>query len=268
MKRTAIILTAFLLLAAGNAFSQEAAPAEGGGTFTLRVMSMNIRMGGEYGGYLSAPFSELIKEYDPDVVCLQEVDWKTARNGGRDWLNSVAAETGMFPYYASRPYSTGFFGVAILSKYPFFKAEKIMSDIEGAGELRPTGWVYISLPDGNIVRVCSTHLALESSQITIRHLADLHSKLFAEDEQTPTLLIGDFNADEGSDPIVYATRNRWQDIGAGTGKTIPATGPTRRLDYVMGNPKGSWSTANYQVIARPDLSDHCFIMADVTCTAE
>ena len=274
MEKILAIIASFLLTAgmvsaqSGTGGNDGAGKAGNGGTITLRVMSMNIRMGGEYAGYEAGAFSELIKEYDPDIVCCQEVDYKTARNGGRDWLNSVAMETGMFPFYASRPYSTGNFGVAILSKYPFFKAEKIMSDIEGAGELRPTGWVYISLPDGNTVRVASTHLALESSEITIRHIADLNTKIFAEDEETPTLLIGDFNADEGSDPIVYATRKRWQDIGSGTGDTIPSDRPTRRLDYVMGNPRGSWSSTSYEVIARPDLSDHCFIVADVVFTAE
>lgn len=68
-------------------------------TVSLRVMSMNIRQGGEYAGNKSEPYSELIKKYDPDVVALQEVDYKTTRNGKRDWLNEVAMQTGMFPYF-------------------------------------------------------------------------------------------------------------------------------------------------------------------------
>ena len=148
MKRITSILAAFLLMA-GMAAAQE---------ISLRVMSMNIRMGGEYADYKSAPFSELIREFDPDIVCCQEVDYKSARNGGYDWLGNVAMETGMFPYYASRPYGSGEFGVAILSRYPFFKAEKIISEIEGENEDRPTGWIYINLPDGNTVRVASVHL--------------------------------------------------------------------------------------------------------------
>ncbi len=258
MKRITSILAAFLLMA-GMAAAQE---------ISLRVMSMNIRMGGEYADYKSAPFSELIREFDPDIVCCQEVDYKSARNGGYDWLGNVAMETGMFPYYASRPYGSGEFGVAILSRYPFFKAEKIISEIEGENEDRPTGWIYINLPDGNTVRVASVHLALQSSQNTTRHIADINSSLFAEDEATPCLLVGDFNADEGSGPIDYATMKRWQDIGKGTGKTIPADKPTRRLDYVMGYPKGKWSSTDYKVISRPDLSDHCFIVADVVCSPD
>jgi endonuclease/exonuclease/phosphatase family metal-dependent hydrolase len=68
-------------------------------TISLRVMSMNIRQGGEYAGNKSEPYSELINKYNPDVVALQEVDYKTTRNGKRDWLNEVAMQTGMFPYF-------------------------------------------------------------------------------------------------------------------------------------------------------------------------
>ena len=255
-----IMLSAVSLLAAGIAATSSAAQE-----ISLRVMSMNIRMGGEYADYQSTPYADLIKEYDPDIVCCQEVDCKSLRNGGFDWLNHVAIETGMFPFYASRPYNIGEFGVAVLSRYPFYGAEKIISDIEGENEVRPTGWVYICLPDGNTVRVASTHLALQTPTNTTLNIADINSKIFAEDTATPTLLIGDFNADENSSPADYA-RITWQDIGYGTGKTM--IGNSKRLDYVMGYPKGKWSRTTYEIIAREDLSDHCFIVADVVYSAD
>lgn len=259
MKRITTIL-AVSLFAAGMTAASSAAQE-----ISLRVMSMNIRMGGEYADYQSTPYADLIKVYDPDIVCCQEVDCKSLRNGGFDWLNHVAIETGMFPFYASRPYNIGEFGVAVLSRYPFYGAEKIISDIEGENEVRPTGWVYICLPDGNTVRVASTHLALQTPTNTTLNIADINSKIFAEDTATPTLLIGDFNADENSSPADYA-RITWTDIGYGTGKTM--IGNSKRLDYVMGYPKGKWSSTRYEIIAREDLSDHCFIVADVVYSAE
>lgn len=138
--------------------------------------------------------------------------------------------------------------------------------MEGAKEDRATGWIYIMLPSGAKVRVASTHLALESSQITIRNIADVNKNIFAEDTQTPTLLIGDFNATPDSDAITYA-RNKWQNIITDNIFTLPSDDPDTRLDYVMGYPK-SWECTHYEVIARPDLSDHCFIVADVTITVE
>ena len=236
-------------------------------TISLRVMTMNVKEGAKYASYASEPYAELIRQYSPDVVAFQEVHNRTLLNGVKDWLSEVAIQTGMMPYFCkSISYMGGDFGVGILSRYPFYKAEKIVSVMEGAREDRATGWIYIMLPSGAKVRVASTHLALESSQITIRNIADVNKNIFAEDTQTPTLLIGDFNATPDSDAITYA-RNKWQNIITDNIFTLPSDDPDTRLDYVMGYPK-SWECTHYEVIARPDLSDHCFIVADVTITVE
>jgi len=55
---------------------------------------------------------------------------------------------------------------------------------------------------------------------------------------------------------------KWQDIGAGTGNTIPSSGPTQRIDYILGYPK-SWIKTNYEIVAYPGLSDHCFVVAEL-----
>ena len=238
---------------------------------SLRVMSMNIKEGGRYCGFLSAPYAELIAQYEPDVVCLQEVDQMTTRNGGRDWLNEVAMATGMMPYFChSMNYQGGGFGTALLSRWPFYKMTKIVTNLSGAREPRASGWIYVQLPEGECVRVATTHLALESSQMTIQHLADVNKNIFAEGDTIPTLLVGDFNANEGSDPISYAA-NRWKDLGKGYGNTYPTSRPeityaAQRLDYVMASPKTGWTVESYTILDRPDLSDHRFIVADVTYT--
>lgn len=248
-----LLLSAVLLYGpAGNVSGQ---------ALQLRVMSMNIKEGASLVSHETAPYAVLIRQCDPDVVCLQEVDHKTRRNGGKDWINALAIETGMFPFYCkSFDYQGGGYGVALLSKYPFFAARKIVSVISGAREPRATGWISLQLPSGAVVRVASTHLALESQEITVKNIADVNKHLL-EDRLTPTLLVGDFNANADSEPIAYARLN-WQEIGRGSGFTIPASSPNRQLDYVMGHPR-SWQAVSYEIIARPDLSDHCFILADV-----
>lgn len=238
-----------------------------GQTISLRVMSMNIKEGASYASNESKPYADLIMEYDPDFVCLQEVDYKTIRNGKRDWLNEVAKQCGMFPYYCkSFSYQGGGFGTAILSKYPFFKAFKTVFSASGTREDRASGWVYVQLPSGMTVRVATTHLALETADITTKHIASVNSAIFADDTTTPTLLVGDFNATPDSDPIKYA-KIKWQEIAPGQGFTIPSSGPNRQLDYVMGYPK-QWKYSKYEILARPDLSDHCFIIADVSIDVE
>lgn len=236
-------------------------------TVSLRVLSMNIKQGGVEAFYRTAPYAEVIKKYNPDVVALQEVHHCTSYILGKDWTGNLAAETGMYPYFCkSFDYAGGAFGVALLVRYPFFKAQTIVSVMEGAKEPRSTGWVYLALPDGNVLRVGSVHLAVENECI-VSNMADLNKKFFAEDEKTPSLLIGDFNSKPGSDPYIYF-RRKWQDVGEAMGPTIPSDAPKYKLDYIMGYPKGDWELVDYEVIARTDLSDHCFIMADVKITLE
>ena len=64
-----IVLTLGLVLCTLLCASQSVQAQEG--TIRLRVMSMNIKEGGRYCGFLSAPFAELINQHKPDVVCLQ-----------------------------------------------------------------------------------------------------------------------------------------------------------------------------------------------------
>ncbi len=234
-------------------------------TIELRVMSMNIKEGGSYANHNTTPFAECIKQYDPDIVALQEVDNFTNRNGKKDWLNDVAIQTGMFPFFSkSFNYSGGGFGNALLSKWPFFGAELVLSRPDGVNETRSCAWLYVMLPDGNTVRVATVHLPVESEQARVQMMADVNKAIFNTDTTTPTLLAGDFNAVPGSNTYTYAL-NRWQDIGKNTGNTIPAESPTKRLDYVMGYPK-QWSATDYQIVSYPDLSDHCFLVVDVKIT--
>lgn len=260
MKRILCILTALLLAAAlpEGLFAQK--------TISLRVMSLNMKEGGAYADYKAQPYVDFIRQYDPDVVLLQEMDNFTIRNGYKDLLTEIASGVNMFAYYAkSFTYQNGGFGVAVLSKYPYFKAGRVLSSPDGANEPRACGWVCIQLPDGGTVRVASVHLAVESEDLRVKNLADYNKELL-QDTSTPTLLGGDFNATPDSNTINYARIN-WQNLGGTTDFTIPSSGPTRRLDYIMGFPK-HWSCTNFKVDAQPSLSDHCALIADLTYEAE
>lgn len=261
LRKTMTVLAVLCLcgICAVNTYAQK--------TVSVRVLSMNIKEGGKFASYRTAPFAEIIREYNPDVVALQEVHQNTLYNGNKDWTALLAEETGMFPYFCrSFDYAGGGFGVAVLSKYPFFKSEYIVSVMEGAREPRATGWVYMAMPDGNVLRLGSVHLAVENECI-ISNMADLNKKFFANDTETPALLIGDYNSLPDSDQHIYFKR-KWQDVGKEIGPTIPSEKPNKKLDYIMGYPKGKWEMVHYEVIARPDMSDHCFIVADVRLNIE
>ena len=214
----------------------------------------------------SQPYADFINEHNPDFVCLQEVDYKTLHNGKRDFLNEVAMKTGMFPiFFQSMPYWGGGYGTAILSRYPFYRSySNVFPKYDKEKEPRACGWVYVQLPSGQKIRVVTVHLALMTPTATVNNINFNNKELFKQDSVIPTLMVGDFNAQAGSDPINYC-KKKWDEMCPGIGFTIPADKPAKQLDFVMGYPKGSWTCKpeNFKIYPRPDLSDHCFLVVDV-----
>jgi len=234
------------------------------GTASFRIISMNMREGGEYASYKAQPYIDFIAKHNPDFVVMQEMDNFTTRNGNKDLLTEIAKGLGMFPYYCkSFTYQGGGFGVAVLSKYPFYAAGRAVSHPSGAREPRACGWVYVQLPDRHVVRIASVHLAVESEELRVKNLAEYNTELF-KDSVTPTVFAGDFNALPDSNTLTYAM-NRWQNICGTEGFTIPSKNPTSRLDYIMGAPK-KWTCSHFEIVPEPTLSDHCFLVADLTYT--
>jgi endonuclease/exonuclease/phosphatase family metal-dependent hydrolase len=230
-------------------------------TIALKVMTMNIKEGGKYAGYNATAFANCIKTYNPDFVVFQELDNYTTRNGNQDFLSQIAVSTGMFPYFAKAiTYSNGDFGNGILSKYPFFNARNVSFKPTGASEERNCAWIDVMLPSKKKVRIAVTHLDVSNEQIRVSSVAIINNNLLVNNNM-PTLLSGDFNATPSSETLSYALL-KWQDIGTGTGNTIPSTGPTSRIDYVLGYPK-TWVKKSYEIVCYPDLSDHCFVVTQV-----
>jgi endonuclease/exonuclease/phosphatase family metal-dependent hydrolase len=230
-------------------------------TIAIRVMTMNIHEGGKQAGYSADSFCTCIRTYQPDIVVFQELDRFTTRNGNIDLLTEMGAKLGMYPFYGkAMTYSSGSFGNGILSKYPFFNARTVVSKPSGASEARACSYVDVILPSKGTVRLAVTHLDVSDDQVRITSMAAFNTALLT-DNSYPTLLLGDFNASPDSETMLYA-KQKWQDIGVGTGNTYSCISPATRIDYVLGYPK-SWVKTSYQIVSHPGLSDHCFIVAEL-----
>ena len=82
---------------------------------------------------------ECIKNENPDVVMLQEVDVNTHRKrapkqNGKHFISELGFYTKMFSVYGkSIPYEGGYYGLGLLSKYPFVSTERILLPMVEAG---------------------------------------------------------------------------------------------------------------------------------------
>lgn len=228
--------------------------------FRIKIMSFNVCRSGELTQYSVVPFANLIQEYQPEIIALQELDYKTTRNTGIDFATKLGAALGMFPIFGRTIfYQGGEYGIAVLSKYPFLsvKTEPLPSPA-GVKEQRAVLITEIRLPSGQDIRFASTHLDHSTDMVGSVMAIALNNYLLKDD--MPIILGGDFNAKPESGTIANEMQ-QWKRF-CNNDPTSP-NNPTSKIDYLFGYPKDKCRTISYQVIARTGISDHCPIVAEI-----
>ncbi|MGV8138230.1 MAG: endonuclease/exonuclease/phosphatase family protein [Mangrovibacterium sp.] len=226
----------------------------------LKIMSFNVCRSGELTRYSVEPFVNLIRQYQPDIIALQELDYKTTRNTGIDFTTKLGAALGMFPVFGRTIYyQGGEYGIGVLSRYPFssVKTEPLPSPA-GTKEQRAVLITEIRLPSGRDIRFASTHLDHSTDAIGSAMAGALNNFLLKD--QMPTIVGGDFNAQPESGTIANVMQP-WKQF-CNNEPTSPDN-PTKKIDYLFGYPKEKCKTISYQVITRTGISDHCPIVAEV-----
>ena len=228
--------------------------------FRIKVMSFNVRMSGQVTHYEVAPFAELIRTYNPDVVALQEVDYMVSRSGNKDFATELAAVLGMFPAFGKTiNLGSGEYGNAILSKYPFSSIlVELLPEPPGTKERRGFILTEIQFPSGQSLRFAGTHLD-HSTDAVRSEMAKSFTEFISKSSQ-PTIAGGDFNALPDDNTIVNEMKD-WDRL-CDNSPTFPDD-PSKKIDYLFGYPKNEWKMISYQVIRLSGLSDHCPILAEV-----
>ncbi len=220
-------------------------------------------MSGQMVGYDATPFVEYIKKYDPDFVTLQEIDYRTSRNGFKDFTTELAAGLGYFSAFGkAMPYAEGEYGVAILSKYPIEKISntQLTGNASEMKEKRTALFVDVIIPaTKKKVRVVVTHLDHSTEGVRMSMIQQLNA---AVGTGIPTLLAGDFNA-KPTETSIHTGMSSWQRI-CNNFATFPAPTPSSKIDYIFAKPSGSWIVKSYQVLTNTtEITDHCALLAEV-----
>lgn len=213
----------------------------------------------------------VIAEYEPDIVCLQELDVGRARTGFVDQAQSIAEGLAMsFHFHAAMLVEAEQYGDAILTLRPerLIKSGPLPS-VRGVPGLEPRGalWVEIDF-DGVPLNVFNTHLGLIPREQRLQAAALVGPDWLGHPDCVgPTLLTGDFNATSVTRPYQTLVR-RLADCQRTLGlrpsvKTFPSSFPAIRIDHCFTSPEVVVTAvrAPFSPLARM-ASDHLPLIID------
>lgn len=201
-------------------------------TKTIKVISVNLRLGSP----TDLPVAiNLIKEYNPDLVFLRQVDSATTRADKVDRAKAVAEEIGMESFFVKNfEYQTGGFGNAVLSKFPVIeKKGRILKRIEGSdAELRSLASIKVEINEENHLYFMGTELdpsVLENRNLQVREILDYSAEL-----KEPIIFVGNFNEQEGKGQVIDYLSGffNFACLGTGCPWNAPKDNPNGVYDYI------------------------------------
>lgn len=221
----------------------------------LKILSYNLRFG-ELASL--EEIADFIKEQDPDVIALQEVDSHTNRakaphQNGKDFATELGYRTGMFPAYGKMiSFKGGYFGVAILSKYPIVKVERKFFPKTEVGHKQTYLTADIEYDTNKYFTFVSTHLDYTDSQSRQKQIDKLNETISSN--KYPAIIGGDFNTAPDTKEIKEGMK-KWNLLSNPKRYTFPADEPEKTIDYIFGYPKNKWEKL-HDTTYNVSLSDH------------
>ena len=241
--KTFLILTCLLIV---NVNAQD--------TLTLKVMTYNVRF-----GELATvdQLAAYIRMFDPDFVALQEVDVNTNRvlaphQNGKNIISELAGKTGMFGLYGKAiPFNRGYYGVGILSRYPYVRVNKLVLPNPSEAESRVLLEGLFEIGEADTLVFAATHLDVTAEETRL-----LQAKCITDyfrSSPYPVILGGDFNAGPNSGVIKEIMNRNWFNA-TDSASTFPASAPRIKIDYLFARPTRGWKIINTQAVSS-SLSD-------------
>lgn len=222
----------------------------------LRYMSYNVRNGSGMDDSTSyTRTASVIKQWNPDVVAIQELDSVTERSKQKYVLGELAELTGMHATYAAAiDYSGGKYGIDILSKEKPMQIHRYA--LPGREEART-----LLVAEFKDYVCCCTHLSLvEDDRMLSFPIIQEALSLFKK----PVFIAGDWNATPESD-FIKRMDDKFIFMTDTTRFTFPADTPNCTLDYIaLGkNVQVRIIEKETEVIDAPAESDHRPVTATI-----
>lgn len=203
--------------------------------------------------------AKAIKDINPDIVFLQEVDKNTGRNGNYDDQAAAigkAAGLNNTQFFPARVQGKGFYGVAILSKYKIEDIKIHLLPKYPDLEQRVLGTAVIKLTSKERIVAAVTHLQHNDHENRVDQIKEIIQIL--NSETRPVILGGDFNekttATDFFEPFDKAFTRTC--IGYDCPNTFPAVNPSSIIDFLAFKPATAFSVNSHTIVNETYASDH------------
>jgi len=225
----------------------------------IKVLSFNILHGATtQGNFDLDAIARVIINADPDLVALQEVDFKTNRAHGYDLATELGWRARMVPLFGkAMPYDGGEYGEALLSKFTFLTSRAVSLPYSPGNEPRTALEIVTIIPSGDTIAFIGTHLDHLKDDTDRVQQAKALNEVFIKNTY-PTLLVGDLNDTPGSN-VMNILEQYWSSsyTKEDPAPTFPSNNPIKKIDYVLFSPADKWQVLTTEVLQDSIASDHC-----------
>lgn len=219
----------------------------------LRVVTWNIKTAA-----LSSldVIADLLDSFDADVIALQEVDRFTERSGNLDQAAELGERLGMqHTFAAALEQSGGEYGIALLSRFPFSRAERI--EMPRAGGFQPRVVIDADVCAGGAqpMRVLALHADVFpwAAAAQTRFVANLAS----ESVGSGVVVTGDLNQTPEADGVRALGDVPLVDLSP---QDVGTSDLSRHIDYLFVDDA---LTPEVGRVHDTDASDHRPVIADL-----
>lgn len=229
---------------------------------SLRVMTYNIHHAAGLDEQVDIDrIATLIRDESPDVVAVQEVDFKTTRVKGVDQPAELERLTGMQAHFAPAfDLLGGQYGQVVLSKSPIADVQ-VLQLPRMKDEQRIALVATIDHPSGDF-RFVATHLTHNNEEERVGQVKALLEALRSL-KPLPTIIAGDLNAVPGSRPMQHLLE-AFEDTTGDDALTHPAEEPKIKIDWILIGKESPWLVKSAKVVDDNVASDHRPVVAELT----
>jgi len=223
----------------------------------VRMLSYNIYHGETLKGDFDLDLiAGVISQAEPDLVALQEVDFRTKRARNMDLASELGKRTGLLALFGRAMFfDGGEYGEGILSRYSFISTRNHQLPATEGREPRSALEVHVLHPCGDTISFVGTHLDHTRDE-SDRIAQASHLNALLTERDMPVILSGDLNARPESKAMSILF-SEWTGTDPEHAPTSPSMAPRSKIDYILYRPVNRWRVIESRVICDSIASDHC-----------